>query len=158
SAIQGELDKKLFAKIEEDGALDDAERAKLSEAAVRALRRVPEEFAGDALTSVYTQGDASLSSPGAARVRAAARAAVEGDVTEDSGAHLAAGVCPPAGRPKDEHADAEVDRLQKEVREAVRASFARALDAESISPATRNAMRGELEWLFTARDHTDDLG
>src|SRR5260221_188934 len=66
--------------------------------------------------------------------------------------------CTPAGQPRASDTEREVSTFEKELRETVRASFDRALQSVGTPTAARNAMRGELEWLFTAHDHTDDLG
>lgn len=158
SLVQVALGSELFAKIENEDDLDDRERAEIAHAAVRVLRRIPETLAGDALLAAYTQGDASIAPAAAERIRSDVRSAIERVVTEERLARIVDGLFPPPGQPKSPEGDDDLERMDVEVRETLRGAFARGLEAERIPPADRNALRGQLEWLFTARDHTEDLG
>src|SRR6185295_10529372 len=52
----------------------------------------------------------------------------------------------------------EVERLESDSRGSLRSSLDAALAKENVPLPTRNAIRGQLEWSFTAFDHTTDLG
>jgi hypothetical protein len=158
SRMKGTLDKKLYEKVEGDAQLTDEERSQVVDSALEAMQHVAVAFASDALLPLYTQGDASLSPQAAERVLGSVREAIARVVVRERLERIIAGVLPPKGQAKSDEAEADLGRLDKEVRETLRASFAQALETERMPGATRNALRGGLEWLFTARDHTEDLG
>jgi hypothetical protein len=158
SRMKERLSKELFAKIEKQQPLTEGERAQFATAAVDAMRRAAVNTASEAVASIYTHGDAALALSTSSKVVETIRSEVERVVTLERIDRILVGVFPPAGQPKSGDPDKEVANLERELRETLRTSFERALQSAGTPTAARNAMRGELEWLFTAHDHTDDLG
>lgn len=158
SLMRRDLDDATFAKLEDEARLTEFERTQVVDAALKAMRQIPETFASDALLAIYTQGDAALSPQALPRILGSVRAAVADVITREALECVAAALFPPEGKPDTDVAGAELERIDRATRAALRSSFAMAIEAEGAPLATRNALRGELEWLLTARDHTEDLG
>jgi hypothetical protein len=158
SRMKKVVPKKLFAKLEKDEPLGDGEREQVAAAAVDAMRGVSVDTAGEALGSIYVQGDASLPIADAAKILDAVRGEIERVVTRERIDRILAGAFPVAGQAKSEDSEREIASLERDVREALRSSFERAIAVAGVAGPARNALRGELEWLFTAHDHTGDLG
>jgi hypothetical protein len=58
----------------------------------------------------------------------------------------------------DDEAFVALAQLESRSRDSVRSSLDTALASDGVPLPTRNAIRGQLEWTFTALDHTTDLG
>jgi hypothetical protein len=94
------------------------------------MRAVASSYADDAGLSIYTHGDASLSIAALQRIRASVAGAIARVVARDRLDRIVAAVFPPAGVPKEPRAEEDLERLEKEIRETLRASFDRALALE----------------------------
>jgi hypothetical protein len=158
SRMRRDLGKDLVAKVEDNGQMTLEERTRVVDSALKAIRAIPVSFANDALLAVYTHGDASLPAKAPARILARVRTAIEGSASRDDLESVAGALFPLDGPTNPDLAGLVLERIDTDVRATLRSSFASAIEAEGTSLETRNALSGELEWLLTARDHTEDLG
>ncbi|MFO1011241.1 MAG: hypothetical protein U1F29_14345 [Planctomycetota bacterium] len=161
SRMRLELDETIVDAVEHDHAsqLDDAQRNTLALSAERHLREAAVAVAEDALGSLWTEGDASLSVAGRERCVEALRSSVAEVLRRERLNELVLALLhrvePKIG---DDEAAARFTAMEQSVRAALRSTLARELDREELAPAARNAVLGQLEWSFTAADQTNDLG
>lgn len=156
--VERDLPKDLYERLDGDGPLSAAERDQIVVATSARMVHGAMAFADDALLSLYTQGDASLSAASNARVHVAVERAVASTATEPRVRALLDALRPVDGADEDdEKGAAELTALERDVRATLRDALARALTAEGVSVAARNGVRGELEARLTAYDHTVDL-
>lgn len=156
--VESDLQDELYAKLDGSGPLTDRERDQIVAATVARMVRGALAFAEDALLTLYTHGDASLSTAANARVLREIELALAAAASEARVRALLDVLRPDAGAPKNDELGAEALRsLEHDTRSALRDSLARALTAEGVSAAARNGVRGELEARLSAYDHTVDL-
>ncbi len=148
-----ELQEKLD-KLDEDGSVEITadERERLIELGTAIFMETSIPYARNALLSVYTAGDASLDPRAVSRVVDGVRDSLAAVVNRPRIASIVDRALAV------EKVDDEIERLEADARASLRSSLDSALVAEGVPVATRNAIRGQLEWTFTAFDHTTDLG
>ncbi len=118
-------------------------------------------FARDSLLRVFTHGDASLTTDTHATIVADVEAAVAAELRERAIREL-------IQRSLD-YDDAErrgepvpetypLVAFEERLRETTRAALKQSLERNEVRPAIVNGVLERLEWNFTAREHTEDLG
>ncbi len=147
----------LDRRLRENDHLTFDERAQVTEAAVNAVRRSMLAFGEDAIGAIYLRGPADLSVEGRDRVLAALAEAGRRTVTGERVRAILDAVLPPAGTAAGQDVDALVTGFERATRDALRDALARGLEAEGLGAAGVAFARTELERLFTAYDHTNDL-
>lgn len=118
-------------------------------------------FARDSLVRVYTHGDASLSTTMHAAIiadveRTVTEALRESAIRELIDATLDYDDAERRGDPVPE--TYPLVAFEERLREATRASLVRSLERNDIRDEIVNGVLERLEWNFTAREHTEDLG
>lgn len=159
--MPGDLKKKVEAIDDNDkeARLDVADRAQLVDFLLSTLVSTSMPHAEDALASIYTAGDAGLDPRSVPVIQDGVRQALAQVVTRERVARLVEDwSARTSGEDTDDDIVAAIARIEVESREALRTSLDAALTREDVPLATRNAIRGQLEWNFTAYDHTTDLG
>lgn len=158
SRMQPNLSDALVRKVEQQDALGADELEQLAHEGERGLRGGARSLAEDALAAIWIEGDASLSAAGRERCLAAVDTALARVVTPEGLRAILTGLLQHAAtQVADVDAGERLRKLERDVRDALRETLARALDDEGAARATRNAVLGQLEWLLTAVDQTSDL-
>jgi hypothetical protein len=152
SDLDEHLPEDVMEPLSNSEPLSDAQWATLTEIVRGLYRDSAAAFARDALTAVYTQGDASLPTaaigPALAEVdRSVVELVTEARLRDVYAAALAS---------EDDELDPALnpDLL---VRDTLRQALRRSLAASAVEAATVYAVLGRLEWNFTAFDQTTDL-
>lgn len=159
--IPKELKEKLD-RIDHDDSVEltPKERDQLIDVMTATLIDTSIPYAESSLLSVFTAGDASLDPRSVERVLQSVREALSDVVRRERMAAIVDKVLSESTSDgaNDETFVHDVERLESESRDTLRASLDAALTRDGVPLATRNAIRGQLEWKFTAFDHTTDLG
>jgi hypothetical protein len=164
SWVKRELPEELWKKLDKNEALPPAGTEQVIDAARRAFLRSFDNLYQDALAPLYVAGNAQLSGAAATKVHAEVTTALERTAKRERVAQILTLLrADPFTREADrresaQQGGAELDRLEADLRVALRSSLGAALEHSGLELATRNAVLGELEWLSTARDATTDLG
>jgi hypothetical protein len=156
--LKKHLPAELMHRLEKDPQLSAEERVKLVHEAVVAMRKTALAFLNDALTSVYTSGDASLPSSKTRRIEEVAQEGMAKVVSEERLTEVLDFEIPTEPRTQNDADDTRSAKtLERDIRSTLRSALAVALDREDVPTAMQNAIRGQLEWSLTAYDHTCDL-
>jgi hypothetical protein len=148
-------------QLDQDDSLELTlqERDRLIDILTTTLTDTAMAHADSALLSVYTAGDASLDPRAVQRVLDSARESLATVVGREAIAPIVATFLAAAkANSKGDEAFVALAQLESRSRESVRSSLDAALARDGVPLPTRNAIRGQLEWTFTALDHTSDLG
>lgn len=159
-AVEHRLPKALNEKLKQIGEDDSVqmtadERAELIDAATMTFIDKSIPHAENALLAVYTAGDASVDPRAVDRAIEDVRISLSGVVVRDRIAKL---VDMFLAKRADDAKNDEIKQLESQLRESLRTSLDVTLAKNGVPLPTRNAVRGQLEWSFTAFDHTTDLG
>jgi hypothetical protein len=152
-AVEDELSEDTRQHFSHNESLADDEWREVARIVRERYRSSAASFARDALSSVYTQGDATLQT-GALRD---ALAAVDREVIARVDEHRLRAMYDAA---RAEGSDGLPPELNPDllVRDTLRRALADALAASGATVATRNSVLARLEWDFTAFDQTGDIG
>jgi len=144
------LPETIEAKLNDDGALDEAEWKIVCAAIEKAVVIGAEVLARNALAAIYTEGDASLSLAAYERILRAVVAAARDAVRLEAFIEWEA-----RGRRHEE--DDPFSTLEDRVRTRIREALALGLDAERVPREVRNAVLRRQEELYAETAHSDDL-
>jgi hypothetical protein len=155
-ALEGQLTEETQQHLKQNEPLSDAEWPVITRLVRDQYRRSTAAFARDALSAVYTLGDASLTT----QAVASALAAVDREISELVSEQRLRTMYDAMRGGQDDKSGALAPELNPDLlaREALRRSLSSALAAANVSEATRNTVRARLEWDFTAFDQTGDIG